>query len=387
MRSSLRYAIVLVLVVSTLALTGCTLPEDGGTDYPSESDVRERLTSLESLEADVEVTTDAGGNESSTRLHLRRDFETNRFRTEPMDPTANATTVVSNGTVTWLYEPTSRTVTVIENPETPDAVGRTAETIGAIYGQLDDGEADGSVGISPAPTVPTGTAEDAPDTRLDIPLGEDVSASAEGTETVDGRETDVVSLEVHSDDTAVRNLTYWIDQEWHFPLRSVVTVEVGDRTTVTETTYRNVTFDPVLEDEVFEFEPPANATVRDGTEGTFQGFRDYEELVAATDLDVPDPDLPEGYQFDQGEISPVGENEAVTLLYAGEEGTIVVTKLVGSSSDLENGEPVDVGGHDGRFLDQGTARGLVWTCEDDTYTVIGPDDDTMLAVGQSIGCQ
>lgn len=387
---SARHVALALVLVGGLALAGCTL-QPQSSEYPDRSEVRDQLSSLQAIEADVVSETAGPGNETRIRMHVVQNVATGEFRITVEDGPSSGTTMVSNGSTLWYYQPERNVVRVIRGLPSTDRVNTTASMVGSIYDRLEDSEdADGSIGISPAPTVPAGPPETCPSGQsVRLPLGDNATVRDGGTASVDGRETRVVELEAGEGGSLLENATYWIDREWHFPLQSRVHVRIGNETTATTTTYRNVTFNPDVSDVQFSFEPPATATVVEGRNGSFQTYQNRSALVAATDRSIPDPDVPADYSFDSAELAPAGTGQSVAMIYASDSKTLTVSKLAGVESALrEDAERIDVAGQEGRLVSVGTNRAIVWTCEGSTYSVRGAGDGVDLrSVAESVACE
>lgn len=382
-----RVAIALVLV-GALALAGCTLGSNG-SGYPDDSEVRDRLTSIETVEADVVVETD-DPNGTTERMHLVRNFSTGDYRATVTAGPANGTTLVIDGSQAWYYLPQQNVARETDDPIEGSALNATIDTVTTIFDHLDDGEdADGSVGISPAPTVPT-TGQSSPSKReLSLPLGDSATVTDAGTATVDGRETRVVDVDVTDDSSIIENATYWIGDERHFPLKAAVTVRTGGQTTVATTTYRNVTFNEPVSEERFTLDASPDAQVVESPNGTLRSYSNRTSLATATDLEVPDPSLPDEYELQSAQITPRGTNETITMIYGGEGTTITVRKLLDFEAEFgSDGERIEVGDRPGRFLDLDGSNVVVWTCTGDTYSVQGPADGPSLRdVASSMACE
>lgn len=387
MSQARRVGIVLVVLVG-LALAGCTIASQE-SEYPDEDDVRGQLTSLETLEADVVTESTIGDNVTTTREHVVQDLENGRFRSVVESGVSEGTTVVMDGSTLWFYRPQHDTVQVVRDTPDGDSVDRTIRTVSTIYEQLDDGDADGRVGISPAPTVPEAGADSGPGQgQLTLPIGDNVSVSDRGTGVVDGRDVRIVDLRTTDDRSLLRNATYYIDQEWHLPLKTRVAVQVGNRTNVATVTYTNVSFDEPVDDEQFEFEPPSTASVVEGANGSFDQYHSRDSLVEAVDQSVPDPSHPTGYEFQYAQVSPSASGQTITMIYASESDTVTVSKASGETDgQSDRGEPVEVAGQSGRRVSVGPNDAIVWSCGGNTYSVVGAaDGPPLLDVAASVGC-
>lgn len=223
---------------------------------------------------------------------------------------------------------------------------------------------------------------------MTLPIGDNVSVSNAGTDTVDGRDVRVVELRSTDEKSLLQNATYYIDQEWYLPLKSTVAVEVGNQTTVATTTYTNVTVNGQVEAEAFEFDAPSTATVVDGLNGSFQQFDSRASLEEGVDQPVPEPAIPSGYEFESAEVNPVASGQSVTVVYAGSSDSITVTKRSGAEVTLsDDGEHVEIGDADGRRVSVGPNEAIVWTCAGNSYSVVGSAEGPPIeSIAESVGC-
>jgi hypothetical protein len=217
---------------------------------------------------------------------------------------------------------------------------------------------------------------------------ENASLTYVGTEAVDGRETYVVDI-VPGGDTNTKNLTVWIDQEWYYPLQWNSTVSTGDEQRTVTTTYRNVTFNPEIPADSFAFEPPENATVVERTVAS-QSFDSRDDLVAASEMTIPAPDVPDPLTFDSGRRFDDNGTVRTSLQYTSGSGTLRLTKSDprGDIETLPDGDHLEINGHDAviQSFDSGTS--LVWSCGGYRYTVFGAvQAETIRTVGESIDCK
>lgn len=206
----------------------------------------------------------------------------------------------------------------------------------------------------------------------------------EGTETLDGRETHRVTLEPTETSEALGDyeMGMWVDSDTWFPVKQQMGGdELGVETTVR---YENVTLDPGIPDEKFEFDPPADATER---ETGFDTYDSRSELADATNVTLPEPDLPEGYAFDNGVVSEYNSTTSVTLQYDGGEESLTVSVDSTPDDPREDGESVDLGNRTGRYSETNGVASLWWTCEETSYSVFGQlGKETVVDVGSSIEC-
>lgn len=381
-----RIAIVVVLA-AVLTLAGCTLLSQDPT-YPSDSEIRSELTSLETMEADIVSRTATNGTETSTRIDLVRNFSADSVRSTTVTGNASGTTFVANANRTSYYFPDSNTVRVYDSfTNGTRGLQQTVDQMTSIYRELRSGDAEDSIGISTAPTVPSASGQDGSSPRVSIPLAGNVTVSDEGTATIDGRTTRVVRLVGTGDVEYIRNATYWIDQEWHLPLQSRVTLQVGGDTTTVTTTYTNVTINDAVDTERFTFDPPATAREIRGTQGSLRSYEIPSQLRNATPHAVPDPDLPAEYEFQVGELSPANASQGITMIYAGESDTITISKLPDRTVELApDAERIDVAGNEGRVVSAGPNTAIVWICGGNSYSVTGASSAPLRKIARSMAC-
>lgn len=382
-----RLALALV-VLSGLALAGCTIASQE-SEYPDEETVRDQLTSLDTLEADVVTEIRTGNNSTTIRMHVERDFEAGTSRTAITEGPNDGLTIVLDGERTWYYEPDRDVVQVFDDPGHASNVSGTVDTVGSIYERLDDdGSGEEEVEISQAPTVPASRDRAPTNNTIRLPLGDNVSVSNAGTDTVDGRAVNVVELDVEDERSQIQNATYYIDQEWHFPLKSRVAVTVGGQTRVTTTTYTNVSLDEPIDPETFEFEPPSSADVVQGGNGSFRQYSSRETLVETVDSHVPHPSLPPEFEFEAAEVTPTGSGQTIAVVYADRSTTITVTKLTGLEANLStDAEELEIAGQPARRRALGETVAVAWTCRGNTYSVVGPEDGPAVTeIARSISC-
>lgn len=155
-------------------------------------------------------------------------------------------------------------------------------------------------------------------------------------------------------------------------------------------TYRNVTVNPDVPPEAFDFDVPANAIVENASVGATvdtEVFDEREALVAATDRRVPAPDVPPSFRFDAGNRVVNGSTEQVSVRYTNGTETLVVT--VDSSDGLSDptGERIEIDGHSAWTRAIVGNRAITLDCGESTYTLVGPPSrDTMRAVAASLQC-
>ena len=226
----------------------------------------ERYAELDGVTATVETTVDRGGETDRTVRAVAMRPAAGQVRLEPTgDAADNDTVVVTNGSAKWSYDPDTRLVSRTDAGALSDRLRTRGERIERLFDRAvgpegtESSPSERTPGVSPLPAVPH--APDTPEAPATNRSDGQFAVTYDGTGTVAGREVHV--LHVRPREGAATNVTQtlWIDTEWFAPLK-YRTEWVDDGESVTTTVeYQDVTFEPGLSAERFEYEPPATAAV------------------------------------------------------------------------------------------------------------------------------
>jgi outer membrane lipoprotein-sorting protein len=401
-------AIFAVLAVAAIA-TGSWLVTDASDPQPIGHDASERVAELDGFAATVETTT-VRNDRTTTRLvqRVERRPGTGTVRIEPIDvPEGKRWLVVSNGSTTWQYSRPRQRVETFVSPAsaTPDDLEieqREGEWVERLFRRLDVSagavdqrtRANTTVTVSPLPVVPPSDGTASPTPSLNSSL---FHLEYRGTDRTAGRRAYVLRIESADDTgTAVRNhtQTLFVDTEWFVILRTHTEVTVdGERLEQTRT-YRNVSFNPGLDDDRFTFTPPPDATVETVTRPSepVASYGSLAELRAAVEFPVPEPEIPATLAFRSGTLEGA-ESSVVRMEYANATARVVVEKnreTAGITRVQTAGEEsADVGGNEGIY-DAGVVRqSLSWQCENVAYSVTGEgiSKERLLQIAESVTCQ
>lgn len=395
-------AIVLVLALS-LSLAGCNVLQSTSDEssLPSGAEAATSYDQLTGVNATVRTTMRHNGTTSNVTQRLSFRIDQPGFRNEIVSvdrpPSADRSflgpggRIVSNGTVRVIYRPSSTQFyrADISHRSAGRNHSRRRAHLRQLFVELRD-DANGTVqqptpGINPLPAVPqpqpTASADDGDGV---VPWREaTVTAQYRGTESVAGRTAYVVELRPASDDTTLVASTLWLDTEFLHPIRSHRVIERrGERYEYT-TTYRNVTFNPEFGADTFRFDASvlsANTSIIETA--TYDSRR---QLVRNHDLPVPNPTLPEGYEFERGSYRHE-DTTLVLLTYTNgtEAGTIRVAMRT-ETHDAGHGRPVNLGGRTGELSQFGPQRSVSWQAAGRSYSVSGhAGNQTLLAVARSV---
>lgn len=394
-RSPLQIALLVVAVVALVTAGGYALLTDE-SQRPSQAAIdnaSERSAALDGFAAVRETTVRMGGdNTTGTVQRVVARPGTGKYRAEAVGGTTSGYDLtVSNGTTLWLYDRENETVrrVSIDNGGNNTGVVLSGQYVERVMDAAFDDSNETTSGISALPMVSSGAREpqsgELPTNGSSLRL----NASYLGTEETNGRQTYVFEL-TQSDSGQIENYSarIWVDAEWFVGLRQRTNFTFDGTRYVSETEFRNVTFDPDLGDVSFRFEPPADANVTTVSGPSYTQYESRDALASNASLSVPDPDLPGEFEFDQGALTE-GQGRSVTLQYTNGSASMSVTVRNSTDAAASEGTDVRIGETTGRLDTFGATSLVSWQCEDRSYTVIGSNvgNETVVDVAESIGCE
>ncbi len=385
-----RSTLVAAAVAALLVTSGCAGIDAfaGDAESPPDGDVVRRFASLETVEASQVTSVDAGDGVNETRAHVRIDLTGDRYRQyqRVVSPESRAGDItVFNETGSILYDADENTVTRV--PWT----GRNAEWNQSAYlariveAAREDEVAEPSDGVSPLPVVPaTGTGPSIPENAI-----EGFEVEYLGTETVADRTAYGFELTAVSEAALTGNQTLWLDSEYYYPLKTSRQFDYGNRTIETTARLTNVTFNGALPEDAFGFDAPENATV-ETLNVSSETFDSPSALRERANFTVPEPEVPEGYEFDQAQFLGGNTTQASLEYVDGDGERLTVTKMayVSNTSNGLSGEAVTVAGQEGEYVTTSRAKLVLWSCGDTQYSVVATDldEEAVLDVAESVGC-
>ncbi len=216
----------------------------------------------------------------------------------------------------------------------------------------------------------------------------DTDVTIEGTDTVADRDVYVLELTGDGDDALYESATLWIDQETDYPVKQEITPTVGESVTTT-TAFEEVAFDEEIDDEVFAFEPPEDAEIREFDELMPQQYTDVDAADADVPFDVPRPDVPAEYTL---ESVLAGENMvgwSATLQYTDETDSFLTVGVADEAQDPvfePDSDPVEIDDVDATIREATETRTIIeWEDDGLSYTVSGElTADELIDVAESI---
>lgn len=334
---------------STETATPTATPAAPESAADLEATFESRMTSLSSFTATRSQTTSMDNRTSSMTTDMWVRLSTGEYRTEVLAPEERAGNAVVGGNDTvWLYDEAKNQVTTYDR---------------SAYGTA-----------NASTSVVTGLA-----TRYNVTDYEQA--------TLDGQETYRVTLVPERDtgNSVDTTVTAWLDTGTYFPVTVEQSYELENTSFSTRTHYENVTLNATIPDERFAFDPPENATVESVDLPETQSFDSLASMRESVDVSVPDPEVPEGFAFQQGTLVEYNHT-SLSLTYENESARLGVSK-VDSERSLDGGENVTVGDHDGRLRSYGDTTMVAWTCDGWTYSVSGTlDRAELLDIARSLDC-
>lgn len=385
-RSSIPVVVALLLVTSGCTSLGAT---GDASPSPPDVDVAAQFAELETLEATQVSSVESTNLTNETRTFVRVDFTppVRQFQRVLAPDEREGNRYVLNESASVIYDASDNEVTRVPRA-TSSSVDQGEYYASIVSAARENETVDApSAGVSPLPVVPAEPgASDEVDERI-----EGYRVEYLGTDTVADRDAHGFRMTAISDAALDVNRTLWLDAEYYYPLQSHQTTTLGNDTYEVRSHLENVTFNADLSGDAFDFEPPENATEETLNLST-QTFDSRTEFEAAVDVSLPEPDVPDGYEFDHGQV--FGDNiTEVGLVYTTDEGDrLTVSKMdyvSNGSSVLGSGENVTVSGQDGRYLTTGQAQLLSWSCEDVQYSVVATalGKEQLFAVAESVACE
>ncbi|WP_323676818.1 hypothetical protein [Halorubellus sp. PRR65] len=401
-----RTVLVLAAVAAAVVLAGCHVDtvRSTTTPLPDGDDAASTYRGLGNVTGDLRVEISSGDRTNRSTLRFAAEVGTRNARQRVTAPASHRGNVfVSNADHYWQYNAST---------DVAQRYAHTAATFDATFGTGDGSgfgeflaaafdaanESDGTVsdlpnvGVGPAPTVVRGDDE----TSVAAPSA-NVSAFAvsyDGTETVEGERTHVLVVEpAASNATAVEDLTitYYVDQERFFPVRvdRSATVDGDDWSHVM--TFSNLNYGANVSASTYRYEPSESTEVVDYATGVVR-FPTVAALAANTSVPVPDPGVPDGFEFAYAagiDLNATGGQ----VLYSNESTVLVAGRYLSDgiiqSREREVAEPLTVDGHRALYTQLGRSQAVYVYC--DEYVVsaasIGPyPRDALVDLAASLDC-
>jgi outer membrane lipoprotein-sorting protein len=216
-------------------------------------------------------------------------------------------------------------------------------------------------------------------------LGDRYNVTVEGSATIDGTETHVAELTPEQSNVD-GNMTVWLDKSTYFPVKITQTFAANDQSFETTIWFENVTLDPEFEPGIFDYEPPADATVDTVDLPESERFDSMTALEDAANQSVASVELPDDFAFERGMVILDDGNETVRSVYTNESARVSVAQYTERALTTD-GEDLTVNGHDATLTTYGDTAMVTWTCEGTMYAVTtSAGADFATDVAASVDC-
>lgn len=211
----------------------------------------------------------------------------------------------------------------------------------------------------------------------------DSEIAFEGTDTVADRA--VYEITLH-DEKADQTTTVWADQEFWYPVKYETTFGNGDQQWETTMRYESITFNEGVDDAVFEFEPPEDATVEEFEPPETQTIESADDVDAATPHEFVEPELPEAFGFEEASVTETGDTDMTSVRYESTDETVLFA-ITDNTDHESTGEPIEIGETEGTISEFGEQRSVTWDCDGVRYSLSGElDRETLTDSAASVGC-
>lgn len=380
-----RQVLAVCLCALLAVMAGCAEPSnDGG--LPESDEIAETYESLGAYNATY-VTNISVANDTAvgtSEIVIRPGTSERYERTLSNGSTRSVR--VSNESVTWDYNLSSQTV--VRSFSTTTRRQEQHRQVRRVVARINNDEKSLTPVFPLIPLTP-GVGSDASDLNISTTVG------YEGTQTISDREAHVITLGTVNDTQTERTWewTYYLDTQQFVLLRTEFSLTTADEQVEASQRLRNVTFNPGLPDGLFEFTPPADAEVvrNVGSNIERQRYESREELGAAADIEVPDPDVPATLKFDEGrrEFRVNTGTEEVTLRYTSDLAALTVSRqnFTFDREPVGAQQAVEINNKSGIFTPLVGENMVQWQCSNTSQTVRGPlSKQQLVSIAASIEC-
>ena len=402
---------VLLSLVAVLALTAGCLAVPAADETPSAAELEAEIDAAEPPQmasATLESThvTDDGTATYEEEIWMHAD---GRTAVETTTGDGARHTNVDDGEYAWFYDHEADRVTVLDSERTGeshfdylyDEQRRYFEEleVTAIEAATVDGRETYHVTFEP----PRDTADERTitvlvgDTEYVVPLG---SGDEAGDEPSDASAEEGAATAGDPGMPPVERIDVWIDRETLFPVKQELATDGAERSW----TYANLSFGDDVDDERFEFEPPADAVVEQDVHPVGTPFETVDEAAAAANVSVAEPTaLPDDLERADVEAAEYFFEDVseVTIRYTGDGADagagdaadrLLVYAVSSPPRPQEYGEDgrsesVTIGDESATLVDSEFGTQLAWTCEERGYYLFGTEavePETVVDAAESI---
>ena len=324
---------LLVLLILGVLLVGCTQMS------PKEiaKKMEKKYNAIKDMKGTMVITMDIRGKKISETIRFAMK-KPNKYWSD-----SNTTTIVSNGTVMWIYDKKRNEVTMLKLPKTKPKFD---------YGKFIES----------------------------VLKSNDVKLL--GSDSVNGRDCYVIEVIPKNKSVLIEKEKIWIDKKYWCPIKIETITKVGSTTFE----YRDLKFNTGIPDSLFEFKPPKGAKIVRGLTTFLRSNLTIEEAQKEVNFTILVPRYTAGYEFDGARVMKFGGKEIVILYYKKDGNVIDVFESKGyNCTPLPNATVINVNGTK-MELKVAFGRGILKFCKGDiVVTVVAKlPKDELVRVGKSL---
>jgi len=297
--------------------------------------MEEKYDAIKDMKGTMVITTEFQGEKQIQVINFSYK-KPNKWRSED----ANST-IVSNGSVVWIYDKRKNEVIITKLPETKKPEFD--------YGKI---------------------IED---------LLEKNDVKLLGVENVLGRNCYVIEVTPKNKTFYVKQ-KLWIDKEFWYPIR--IEINYGEFNSIIE--YRNIQFNTGIRGEEFEFKPPEGAKIIE-KEFKLPKKLTIEEAQKLVNFTIINPTYTAGYEFNYAMVFKFGGTEKVSLYYRKGEKYLTIVESIGVVRSLPNSTKVKIGNVDGELTEMFGLKVLKFNCNNISITIAGKlSEDKLIEIAKSM---
>lgn len=371
--------LVMVTVCLVVGLGGCTGYSPSDDDLEG-AEVVERMledwTAVEDVHGVVTQEVDEGdGGERMVHELWDRPAETNH-RLEQREP--DEWVLVSNESVAWTYDVSEGEATRYDLEEGELIMSYSTFSYYESYLDRFDVEYEGTATVAGREThvvAFTSPTNETVETSIDVLVGE--------------TEYRIPLRTTVEEELVVEEHRLWVDAEHWYPLKGrTVLTGPDDESLEVSRTFEEVAFETGIDDERFEFDPPADVEVDEYERPDIDRYDDVDEAAAAVPFDIPDPDVPAGYDRQQITVSDRDSGLPwVTQSYEADDGDTFRFTTAEPFEEEPVGVTIQIGDREGIAYQGLESPVLYWECSGLSHRISGlADEEALLEVAESVEC-
>lgn len=284
---------LLVFLVLSVLLVGCT--QMSAKDIAKK--MEEKYDAIKDMRGTMVITMNVSGKKivDTIRFAMKKP---NKYWSD-----SNTTTVVSNGSVMWIYDKKRNEVRILKLPKNKPPKFDYGKFIEFILKSND--------------------------------------VKLLGSDRVNGRDCYVIEVIPKNKSVLIEKEKIWIDKEFWCPIK----IESFTKLRSSTFEYRDLKFNTGIPDDLFEFKPPKDAKVVRGFSSTIKSNLSIEEAQRMVNFTILLPKYTDGYEFDGARVMKFDGKETVILYYKKDGKIMDIFESKGYSyTSLPNATVINVNG-------------------------------------------